>query len=98
MNKAEFKITSDGILVPIKIIPKASSDKIVGWEENALKIRITAIPEKGEANQSVIKILSKTLKIAKSNIVIVKGETSRNKIILFRGETLDSFKKKIQDR
>lgn len=95
MDNTELKITDDGILVPVKIIPKSSSDKIVGWEGNTLKIRVTAVPEKGEANQSVIKILSKTLKIAKSNIVIVKGETSRNKIILFKGETLESLKKKI---
>ena len=74
-----FQEIKNGILFEVKIIPKSSKNEIVGWEENHLKVKIKEIPEKGKANKELIGFLSKTLKIAKSNIKIVKGETSRIK-------------------
>ncbi|MCB1559420.1 MAG: DUF167 domain-containing protein [Alphaproteobacteria bacterium] len=46
-----------------------------------LKVSVTAVPEKGKANQSLIKLLSKHWKIPKSEIEIIKGETERHKIL-----------------
>jgi uncharacterized protein (TIGR00251 family) len=73
-------------LISIRLTPNASKNAITGWDKDVsgndiLKISVTAIPENGKANQALIKLLSKTWKIAKSEIVIVKGETERHKIL-----------------
>ncbi len=84
MNNNEFKITSSGNCIKFlaHVLPRAKKDEISGIHGNALKIRTTAPPVEGKANKSVINILAKRLKIAKSRIKIISGETSRNKEIL----------------
>lgn len=73
-------------LISVRLTPSASKNAVIGWDKDVsgndiLKICVTAIPENGKANQALIKLLSKTWKIAKSEIVIVKGETERHKIL-----------------
>jgi len=73
-------------LISVRLTPNASKNAVIGWDKDVsgndiLKICVTAIPENGKANQALIKLLSKTWKIAKSEIVIVKGETERHKIL-----------------
>ncbi|MDD4289845.1 MAG: DUF167 domain-containing protein [Patescibacteria group bacterium] len=65
----------------IKIQPNANENKIVEEKDDFLKIKIHAIPEHGKANDELIKFLSKHFKIPKSNIGIIKGKTSKNKIV-----------------
>lgn len=69
----------------VKITPKAGRNEIIGWENNELKIRIAALPEKGNANQELIKFLSKTLGLAKSQIELISGDKSRHKRLLIKG-------------
>tara|TARA_B100001093_G_C26266772_1_gene775128 strand:- start:245 stop:520 length:276 start_codon:yes stop_codon:yes gene_type:complete len=72
--------------ITIRLTPNAKQNKIIGWEEDllgekTLKVQVTAIPEKGKANKALITLLSKTWKIPKSDITIIRGETSRTKIL-----------------
>jgi uncharacterized protein len=65
----------------IRIIPKSSQTKIIEEKDDFLKIKLKAAPEKGKANAELIKFLAKHFKTAKSNINIIKGKTSKNKVI-----------------
>ncbi len=65
----------------IKVIPKAKLNKIVQLDNNNYKIYTTSPPDKGKANQSIIKMLAKELNIPKSNLEIIKGNKNKNKII-----------------
>jgi uncharacterized protein (TIGR00251 family) len=70
----------------VRITPSASQNAIQGWKDGAdghrvLKVSVTAIPEKGKANEALIKLLSKTWKIAKSDIIIERGDTDRDKLL-----------------
>jgi len=67
--------------ITVKVIPRSSINQITQLSENEYKIKTTSAPVEGEANKKIISLLSKELKIPKSNIKITKGETSRNKII-----------------
>lgn len=58
---------------------------LVGWENDRLKIRLSAVPEKGKANQELIVYLAKLLAISKSSIEIVQGQTARFKKLLIHG-------------
>lgn len=70
-----------GLRLHIFLQPKASQDKIIGLHENELKISITAPPVDGQANAHLIKYLSKVFKVAKSEIILEKGELNRHKQI-----------------
>ena len=68
------------MIVQVKIIPKSSQDKIVR-EGDSFKIKVTDAPEKGKANNKVIKLLAKEFEVPKSQIEIIKGLTKRDKLI-----------------
>jgi len=78
-------LTSEGIIIAVKITPKAAKNAIVGWENGELKIRIAATPEKGNANEELIAFLAKELKLSKQNITIISGKASRHKRICLAG-------------
>jgi uncharacterized protein len=69
----------------VKVIPKSSKNEIVGWENEELKIKLRALPEKGEANEALIAFLAKELKIPKMNIQLVGGLKSRHKRLIITG-------------
>lgn len=76
--------------ITVKLTPGAKKNEVLGWEEDlfgerALKVHVTAIPEKGKANKALIALLSKHWKTAKSNIEIIRGETSRTKTLQVEG-------------
>ena len=69
----------------IRVQPGASKKMITGYTDGVLNIKISTRPEKGKANESLIKYLSDLLGVAKSNITIQKGAASRNKLIIIQG-------------
>jgi hypothetical protein len=66
----------------IKAAPNSSKSEVVGITEDALKIKLKAPPVDGEANEELVRFLSKWLKVAKSDIIIHKGSASKNKKIV----------------
>lgn len=79
-----WKETPEGILISIKVIPKANRSEIVGFEADTLKIRLAALPEKGQANTELIRFLAHFFHIAKSHVSILQGETSRRKKVMIK--------------
>ena len=77
-----IKQTSDGIIANIRISPNAKKNEIINDGE-IIKIKITAQPIDGKANKALVEFLSKNFKIPKTSIKILKGETSKDKTILF---------------
>jgi len=79
----EFKITGAerGAAFPVRVIPRASRNEIEGVTGHALKVRLTAPPVEGAANEALIELLAERLKVRKSQIEIVAGQTSRQKMI-----------------
>lgn len=66
----------------IKVIPKSAQNKVVEiMDDETIKIRINAAPEKGKANKELIKFLSDSLEIDKKNIEIISGRTDALKLI-----------------
>lgn len=94
MNKKTFENTDKGLIVRLKIIPNSSKNELI-FENNGLKVKITAQPIENKANKALIEFLSKNLKIAKSNINILKGELNKEKTLLIQGIEEEEFKKKL---
>jgi len=72
-------------ILNVRVHPGAKKTAITGYSDGILHVKITARPEKGKANESLIKYLGDRLDIAKSRIEIQKGTTSRNKRIKISG-------------
>lgn len=77
------------ITIHVRLTPKASRNAITGWAEGAngqrfLKASVTAVPEKGKANDALIALLAKTWGIPKSSIVIERGATDRVKTLILQ--------------
>jgi uncharacterized protein YggU (UPF0235/DUF167 family) len=84
------------IILTCKIYTRKIEEKIYRDAAGTLHIHIKEIPEKGKANKSIIKILSKLLKIPQQQITIIGGITTTLKKILIKKEkTEDEIKKNI---
>ncbi len=100
MNKLYRKV-NDGVVLNVKIIPRALRNEIVGILEKELKVKIKSPPVKGAANKEIIEFFSQILGIPKRDIEIIKGITSSHKSILFRGnekEIIDRLNLVIEKR
>ena len=91
-----IKIAGNDIIIKVKIIPGSFKNRIIGIYANALKIAITAPPVEGKANKKCISYLSKHFDIAKSNIEILSGKNSRNKLIKIYNINQDDFLNKLE--
>lgn len=67
------------LLLRLKVQAKASKDEFCDVMENSLKVRITAPPVDGKANQHLIAFLAKQFKVSKSKVTLLSGETNREK-------------------
>lgn len=88
------RLGNDHILLAVRLTPNGGRDAFDGVEVAAdglahLKARVTAVPEKGKANKALVALLSKALKVPKSSISVVSGETSRQKILRIEGDPED---------
>ena len=84
MTKSELiKTVEEGLLLNVKIVPNSSKNDIIK-EEEFIKIKVTAPPVENRANKALIEFLSKLLKVPKTSVEIVKGETSKEKKILIK--------------
>lgn len=84
-----LKTVENGILLKIRISPNSAKNQLILSDE-VLKLKITAQPIENKANKAVIEYLSKLFKVPKTSIEIVKGDTSKDKTLLFK--TTDSQK------
>ena len=84
-----FRKSKDGIVLAVRVQPRSSKRGIEGVSGDTLKVKLTAPPHEGAANEQLIELLSEELGVRKGSIQIIKGSGSRNKVIKIRGlETL----------
>lgn len=77
-----IKETSGGLLIRIKIVPNSSKNDLI-IEDEFIKVKVTAQPIENKANKALVEFLSKRFKVPKTSIEIVKGDTSKEKTLLF---------------
>lgn len=87
--------TAKGVTFAVKVQPRARRSAITGIVGDAIKLAVTAPPVEGEANQAVIEFFAKWFQIARSQVTITSGETSRNKSIRVTGITAQQLREKL---
>lgn len=76
-----------GVTFMVRVIPRASKTEIVGEYDGAVKVRLSSPPVDGAANEELIKLFAKRLKVARSDVEILSGQTSKTKQIRINGVT-----------
>lgn len=70
------KVPQPSARLKVKVVPGSSRDGIVGWLGDALKIKVTAPPEKGRANEAVVSLLCERLGLPADVVTVVSGHSS----------------------
>lgn len=78
---------AQGVLLAVKARPGSKKNAILGVHDGALRIAVTAAPEKGKANEAIIKLLAEVLGLKRPNILLKRGATSTEKAFLVTGAT-----------
>lgn len=73
--------TKDGVIIEVKVIPRSSRKEVVGVVGNVLKVKLTAPPVDGAANEQLVEVLSEKFGIKRGDIVILKGASSTKKTL-----------------
>ncbi|HVP79098.1 MAG TPA: DUF167 domain-containing protein [Thermodesulfobacteriota bacterium] len=79
----------EGILLKVYLQPKCSKNELVGLYRDGVKVKVTAPPVEGKANEALIRFLAKELGISPSRIEIIRGLHSREKTLRISGTILD---------
>jgi uncharacterized protein (TIGR00251 family) len=87
--------TSGGTLLSVKLQPRASKNEIGAPLGNELKIKVTAPPVDAAANQALVEFLAEKLGCSRGKVELLRGHTSRHKIILLHGFKADEVLPKI---
>lgn len=76
MSDLKIEKIEGGVVLGAKIVPGSSRTQIAGILDGMLKVKIAAAPEKGKANEALIRYLSARLKLKKNDITIIAGKTN----------------------
>ena len=67
--------------ITIRVLTRASRNQVIPQPDGSFRVRLTAAPVDGKANEALIELLANHFDISKSNIKIVRGLTSKNKVV-----------------
>ena len=87
--------TDDGAVFVAKVVPGSSRTAVCGLLDNMIKIKVSAAPEKGKANKSLVEFLAKQLGVKKNAVQIISGETNPVKHIQVAGISTEVLLKKL---
>ena len=87
MAAACITSSKDGVVVDVFVQPKAARDAVVGLHGAALKLKVSAVPERGAANRAVETLLAGAVGIPAVRAQVVAGASSRHKKVALRGVT-----------
>lgn len=88
--------TKEGISFGVRIVPRASRNEIVGAHGGLLKVRIASAPVDGAANAELIRVMARHFNVARADVTIVSGETSKSKRIKIENLSKSDFEEKIR--
>jgi uncharacterized protein (TIGR00251 family) len=89
LESAYCVATPDGVILAVRVIPRARKHEIAGTREGALLVRLAAPPVEGAANDALIELLADRLGVPRRAVRIVSGWRSRQKRVAVTGVTTD---------
>lgn len=78
-----LRIREGGVEVRVRVVPRASAERIEGFYGDRLRVRLTAVPTEGQANEALVRLLARAARVPSTSGRIVAGQRERSKTILF---------------
>ncbi|MBI3597159.1 MAG: YggU family protein [Nitrospirae bacterium] len=91
----DLRETKEGVVLRVSVKPKAFREEVVGFHDGALRLRLTAPPTRGAANEACRTFLAELFQISRSRIQIIRGDHSRQKWIQIQGLTSEMILKRL---
>src|SRR5438105_328406 len=91
-----LRLQPDGLLLSVKLQPRASNNEIGPPLGNELRIKVTAPPVEARANDALVKLLAECLDCPRNQIELVRGHTSRHKLVKLYGITPQGLLSKLE--
>lgn len=91
----EIAAHADGCVLAVRAQPGARRNGIVGEQNGALKVAVTAPPDRGRANKAIEELLADALGLKKAQVELIGGLTSRAKRLLLRGVTVEQVRERL---
>jgi len=85
-------------ILRVRINPRSSQNQIAGWQDDVLAVKVTAPPVEGAANKACIQLLADRLGVKKSQIALVFGAASRNKVFEIIGLSREEIRARLTIR
>ena len=79
----------------LHVTPGAREDALVGWQGDSLRLKVRARPEKGRANEAVLRLLAGYLGLPPSRLALVRGAASRDKMVEVEGLSEDELRARL---
>ncbi len=92
----ELQPTAGGVILPVQAQPGARKNAVTGVHAGRLKVAVTQAPEKGKANKALIELLAELLKLKRSQITLLSGETSSQKKFLIASVELTWLRERLE--
>jgi uncharacterized protein len=93
---AFLQLRPEGVLLSVKLQPRASSNQIGEPLGSELRIKVTAPPVDAAANEALLRLLAETLDCSRGSVELLRGHTSRHKVILLRGLSSEQVLARLQ--
>jgi len=93
----QLTLDDDDVLLPVKVVPKSSRDRVVGELDGALKVAVAAAPEKGAANKAVCTLIAKTLGLRARQVRVDAGHGSPRKTLRITGTSIDHVREALSE-
>ena len=87
MTPAFVRESPRGAVLSLRVVPRSSSNAVAGIHGDVLKVRVTAPPVDSAANAEVTRFLAEVLGVTRGSVVLLRGDTSRQKQVLVAGMT-----------
>lgn len=91
----ELTPSQGGVLLHVHAQPGARRSGVTGEHAGALRVAVTAPPDKGKANAAILEVLAEALRLKPSQLALIAGETSRRKRVLLAGVSLEDAASRI---
>lgn len=78
------------VRIRVRLTPRASRDEVVGWQSDVLRVRVTAPPVEGRANEALERLLASALGLPKSAVRVVSGARGREKTVAIDGTSREA--------
>lgn len=90
-----MSILGNEVKISLRVYPSAGRNEVVGFTDEVLWVKISAPPIRGKANRELITFLSRLLGVGRGSVNIIKGHTTRNKVVAIDGLSQEEVMKRL---